>query len=51
MFLAATIPYVLDFINLASYPRELDGELTQFSGTTIGAQMRATLKGFVGHVH
>jgi len=43
MFLAATIPYVLDFINLASYPRELDGELAEFSGKTVMAQVRETL--------
>jgi MFS family permease len=48
MFLAATIPYVLDFFNLASYPRELDGELTQFSRETIGLQVRDTLKSFGG---
>ena len=48
MFLAATIPYVLDFFNLAGYPRELDGELTQFSRETIGAQVKATLQVFVG---
>jgi MFS family permease len=48
MFLAATIPYVLDFINLASYPRELDGELTQFSRETIGSQISVTLKTFWG---
>jgi MFS family permease len=48
MFLAATIPYVLDFFNLASYPRELDGELTQFSRETIGAQVKATLQAFSG---
>jgi MFS family permease len=46
MFLAATIPYVLDFINLASYPRELDGDLTEFSRETIGSQVRDTLKVF-----
>ncbi|MEA3327607.1 MAG: MFS transporter [Chloroflexota bacterium] len=46
MFLAATIPYVLDFINLASYPRELDGELTQFSKETIGSQIHVTLQSF-----
>jgi hypothetical protein len=46
MFLAATIPYVLDFINLASYPRELDGELTDFSHKEIGKQIRSTLKVF-----
>ena len=48
MFLAATIPYVLDFFNLASYPRELDGELTQFSRDTIGAQVKTTLQVFGG---
>ncbi|GAB4421422.1 MAG: MFS transporter [Anaerolineales bacterium] len=48
MFLAATVPYVLDFFNLASYPRELDGELTQFSRETIGAQVQDTLKSFGG---
>jgi MFS family permease len=46
MFLAATVPYVLDFFNLASYPRELDGELTQFSRETVGAQVRTTLQVF-----
>ena len=48
MFLAATIPYVLDFINLAGYPRELDGELMQFSKETIVSQIRLTLKSFWG---
>ena len=48
MFLAATIPYVLDFFNLAGYPRELDGELTQFSRETIGAQVKTTLQVFGG---
>jgi MFS family permease len=48
MFLAATIPYVLDFINLAGYPRELDGELTKFSRGTAGSQIRATLQAFRG---
>jgi len=48
MFLASIIPYVLDFINLASYPSELDGELKHFSKGTIGAQIRLTLKSFWG---
>jgi len=48
MFLAATIPYVLDFFNLASYPRELDGELTRFSRETVGAQIKDTLQVFRG---
>jgi len=46
MFLATTIPYVLDFFNVASYPRELDGELTEFSREAIGQQVRGTLKVF-----
>lgn len=48
MFLAAILPYMLDFINLAGYPRELDGELKQLSSATIGTQIRATLKDFGG---
>lgn len=44
MFLAATVPYILDFFNLASYPRELDGELTQVSRQEIGKQIRGTLQ-------
>ena len=46
MFLAATVPYVLDFFNLASYPRELDGELTQFSRKMLGRQVKDTLQVF-----
>ena len=48
MFLAAMIPYTLDLFNLMSYPRELDGELMQISKETVGAQMKATLKDFLG---
>ncbi len=29
IFLITIIPYVLDFINLATYPKELDGEITE----------------------
>ncbi len=46
MFLAAAVPYVLDFINLASYPSELDGELTRLRWDTIGGQVRRTLRDF-----
>lgn len=46
MFLATIIPYVLDFFNLASYPRELDGDLTEFSRGEIRAQVRDTLQVF-----
>jgi len=47
MFLASIIPYFLDFINLAGYPRELDGDLMKFSKGTIKSQIRITLKSFL----
>ncbi|RMF44067.1 MAG: MFS transporter, partial [Anaerolineae bacterium] len=46
MFLAATVPYVLDFINLLTYPPELDGELRQVHADAIWEQTRATLHDF-----
>lgn len=46
MFLAATIPYVLDFFNLASYPSELDGDIPEYSRKTIRSQMGSTLQSF-----
>ncbi len=46
MFLAAAVPYVLDFFNLASYPAELDGELSQLDWHTMGDQARQTLTAF-----
>jgi MFS family permease len=48
MFLATTIPYVLDLVNLATYPKILDGELARVGGQTIWEQTKATLDGFVG---
>ncbi len=47
MFIASTVPYVLDLFNLMSYPKELDGELVQFQKGDIAAQMKATLKAFL----
>jgi MFS family permease len=47
MFLATTIPYILDLINLATYPKALDGELVRFERGTIWLQTKATLKDFV----
>ena len=47
MFLASIIPYFLDFINLAGYPRKLDGELMKFSKGTIKSQIRTTLQSFL----
>ncbi len=46
MFIASTVPYVLDLVNLMTYPRELDGELVQFRKGDIWVQMKATLKAF-----
>jgi len=46
MFLAATVPYLLDMVNLASYPRALDGELESVHWQTLGAQGRRTLRNF-----
>jgi len=48
MFLATTIPYVIDLINLGTYPKELDGELAQKERRSIWVQTKATLKDFVG---
>ena len=48
MFLAATIPYLIDLVNLATYPKELDGELVQVKRGTIWGQTKATIKDFVG---
>jgi len=46
MFLAAAVPYLLDFINLATYPPSLDGELSRLAWDTIGVQARQTLASF-----
>lgn len=46
MFIASTVPYVLDLFNLATYPKELDGELVQFQKGDVSMQMKATLKAF-----
>ena len=48
MFIASTIPYVLDLLNLITYPKELDGELQQARQDAVGAQIKATLKAFGG---
>jgi MFS family permease len=48
MFLATTFPYVIDLVNLATYPKILDGELAQVQRGTLWAQTKTTLKDFVG---
>ncbi len=46
MFLAATVPYLLDFVNLASYPAVLDGEVRQLQWRAVGEQARRTVQDF-----
>ena len=48
MFLATTIPYILDLINLATYPKTLDGDLAGLKRGTVWVQTRGTLSDFVG---
>jgi MFS family permease len=48
MFLATTIPYVIDLINLATYPKILDGDLQRVSAGSILNQIRSTINDFVG---
>jgi len=47
MFLASTVPYTLDLINLATYPKELDGEISPVRGKEIWIRFDSTLKGFI----
>lgn len=48
MFLASTVPYVLDLINLMTYPRVLDGDLVRPSDpSAVLTQVKTTLKAFV----
>lgn len=46
MFLAATLPYALDLVNLALYPAELDGTITPQPDTTIWECLKKTLVDF-----
>jgi len=46
VFLASIVPYVLDLINLATYPRRLDGELATLDWREIPQQLKATTIGF-----
>ena len=48
MFLVTILPYTLDLINLATYPAELDGDLTRKPKNTLRVQMTATIKDFFG---
>ncbi len=48
MFLVATLPYVLDFFNLLTYPPELDGERSRLAADRLREHMKTTLRGFLG---
>lgn len=48
VFIASTIPYVIDLFNLASYPKSLDGELTLVNRENSLLQLRGTLGEFLG---
>ncbi len=48
VFLASIVPYVLDLINLATYPRRLDGELEILQWEQIPRQFKETALSFIG---
>jgi MFS family permease len=48
MFLAAIIPYLLDLLNLATYPKYLDGEMVVLKSDTLRERAKTTVSGFIG---
>ncbi len=48
MFLASTIPYSLDLLNLLAYPKALDGDLKSVPFKNIWSQTKSTLRDFSG---
>ncbi|NPA75402.1 MAG: MFS transporter [Euryarchaeota archaeon] len=46
IFLITIIPYVADFINLATYPKELDGDIIKNKRRDFRKQVRATFSDF-----
>lgn len=44
IFLASTIPYILDLLNLATYPAELDGEVKKLKWNEVKKQFVIVLK-------
>jgi len=48
MFLVTILPYVIDLINVATYPKILDGELARLQRGAIWKQTKVTFKDFVG---
>ncbi len=47
VFLASIVPYVLDLVNLATYPRRLDGDLAELRLSAMPQQFRATTRTFL----
>jgi hypothetical protein len=47
MFLAATVPYLLDLINVASYPSKLDGNIPGFKREKVWPRIKSTLEAFI----
>lgn len=47
IFLYSAIPYILDLIIIASYPKELDGEVARFSKGQIFSSIKKVLKDFM----
>ncbi len=48
MFLASTVPYSLDLLNLLAYPKALDGDLKSVPFKDIWIQTKSTLRDFGG---
>lgn len=48
IFVASVLPYILDLINLATYPPELDGELGKMGKNRFRDQVKQTFGDFVG---
>ncbi len=46
IFLVTIIPYILDFINLATYPKELDGNIEKVLKKSVWTQVKLTLRDF-----
>ena len=46
MFLAATIPYLLDLINVYTYPKYLDGNITRVQKDEIWSRVKVTFQEF-----
>lgn len=48
IFIASVVPYIIDLINLAGYPKALDGELIELKKGAVWAQLKVTLGTFFG---